>query len=103
MIYITQDFRDDYRHISNVWNVDCSDVEERYKKFMLDKADEIDLKVNPHWFDVLYHEMHNSHLTKTEYNRKSKQWKKFRKLWTKDKYIFEILKGEKLEYKDINN
>ena len=87
--------------ITGVYQVDCDDVKEQYNRFMIEKAIEINLNVNPYYLNSLDYSLHNSHLSKSEFNRKSKEWKKTRRIWNIDKFILEFLKGVKLEYKEI--
>ena len=84
--------------IIGVYQVYSDDVEKEYLKFMLQKATELNLVVNPHWLMVMNYELHNSHLTKTEYNKKSKEWVKIRRQWNIAKFICDLLNGHKLDY-----
>ena len=104
MIYIRTDYDSvcETTSIVGVYDVNCEDVEEKYKLFMLDKASEINLNVNPHWLNVLDYELHNSHLSELDFNEKCKEWKKIRRQWNIAKYITEILKGYKRQYKETS-
>lgn len=84
--------------IIGVYQVYSDNVEKEYLKFMLQKANELNLVVNTRWLMVMNYELHNSHLTKTEYNRKSKEWVKIRRQWNIAKFICECLNGYKLDY-----
>ena len=84
--------------IVGVYQVPCKNAEEQYKLFMIEKAKEINLEINPHWLNALDYTKFNSHLSKPEFNKKLKEWSKIRRKWNISKYICEILKGVKLDY-----
>lgn len=102
MIYITHKYSDisESHVINNVWEV-SDDVEKLYKEFMLSKATEIDLIINPYWYNEMNHKDNNTHLSSEEYKEKVKQWKKIRRQWNIDKYINDVLRGCKLEFKEL--
>lgn len=103
MIYITyrnSNF-DDSRTVHNVWSVKCDNVEEQYIEFMNEKAKKINIIINPHWLNIMNWQDHNNHLNIDEYSIKEKQWDKIKKQWTIDKFISEILKGNKENYCNI--
>lgn len=103
MLYITykKSVFDEDLSINNVWNVKSDDVEQKYIDFMQEKAKELNIVINPHWLNVMAHENHNPHLSMVEYKNKEKQWEKIKKQWNIDKFISEILKGTKQNYKHI--
>ena len=84
--------------IAGVYDVPCKNAEEQYKLFMLEKAKEINLEINPHWLHELDYTLHNSHLSKSDYNKKVKKWHKIRRKWNMANYMCQILKGVKLDY-----
>lgn len=84
--------------VVGVYQVGCKDVEEKYKSFMLEKAKDLNLVVNPHWLNAMDYTNNNPHLSKEEYEAKCKQWKKILRQWNVSKYICEVLKGVKLDY-----
>jgi hypothetical protein len=104
MIYIDTSYDSlcESTHIEAVYQVDDKDVVNKYKTFMLEKAKDLNLVVNPHWLNEMDYHNNNTHLTKQEYNRKCKEWKKVLRLWSVGKYIIEILNGVKLDYKYLS-
>lgn len=88
--------------IKNIWKVNINNVDEKYIQFMLEKAKEINVIINPHWLNIMNHKDHNSHLTEGEFKNKSQQWSKIRRQWNVDKFISEILKGIKEHYTESN-
>lgn len=103
MIYITHrnsNFSEGLA-INNVWNVNYQNVEERYIDFMRVKAKEIDVVINPHWLNLMNWQDHNNHLSIGEYGNKEKQWNKIKRQWNIDKFISEILKGTKENYREV--
>lgn len=97
MIYIT------YKNseIFNVWDVPCNNMEEKYIEFMLKKAKEINIIINPYWLNIMNWQDHNNHLSIGEYENKQKQWSKIKRQWNIDKFISEIIKGQKQCYRSI--
>jgi hypothetical protein len=103
MIYITKrnsNFSDSLE-IKNVWFVKDNNVEEKYIDFMLQKAKEINVVINPHWLNIMNWQDHNNHLSIGEYGNKEKQWQKIKRQWNVDKFISEKLKGVKENYKEV--
>lgn len=88
-------------HIVAVYSVICKDVSLEYKKFMIDKAQKINLNINPHWLNAMDYENNNTHLSIDDYNIKLKQWEKILRTWNIGKFICDILKGVKLNYKIV--
>ena len=106
MIYITNihenDYGEHYQYIENVWNIpDDIDVVKLYDEFINGKASEFNIVVHPKWKNVMDYDLYNSHLGKREYNNIHKGWDKFYDLWTIDKFISDMLKGEKLNYIEL--
>lgn len=103
MIYITYSNSNFHKKlvVKNVWNVKCDNVEEKYKEFMHEKAKEINAVINSHWLTIMNWQDHNNHLSILEYGNKVKQWKKIKRQWNIDKFIFEILKGRKEYYRNL--
>ena len=108
MIYILEEPYDetDYysRYVpSQVFEVeDGIDVEQQYKDYIQTLAKEgYNLVVNPHWLNVMDYELHNSHLTKSDYNRNKKAWNKLLKVYNISNFILEELGGKELEFKTI--
>jgi predicted transcriptional regulator len=103
MIYITNEYCEisDSTHILNVWEVEQSNVEELYKNFMLEKASSLGVVVNPHWFMIMNYFDHHSHLKRDEYSKLSKEWNKFKDVYTIDKFISDELKGNRLEFTNL--
>jgi len=88
----------EHHRINSVYEVSTQNVDEQYKLFMIEKAKEIDLEINPNWLNVLDYDIFNSHLTKTEFKQKTKAWHKLRKRWNITAYICEVLNGVKVDY-----
>jgi len=102
MIYITQKFQDEFHHIHNVWEVDCDNIQELYIQHMTEEASRMDLVINPYWLNPMDYLIHNSHLSKSDFNKKSKQWREFRRNFTIDHFIKDVFQGVKHEYKVIS-
>ena len=104
MIYITyrNSTFDDGSIVNNIWELSSDDVEESYKLFMAQKAEESGIVHNPHWLNIMNRENYHPDLTQEEYKQKEKAWNKVLKQWRIDRYIEEVLKGRKLEYKQIH-
>lgn len=102
MIYITHEKTfDNATVVKNVWCVKYDNVEERYIDFMHEKAKEINVLINPHWLNIMNWQDHNNHLSIGEYGNKVKQWNKIKRQWNIDKFISEILKGKKENYRSV--
>lgn len=104
MIYITiEDDHDDTGYsVSNVYEIDSDNVVEEYKLFILEQAKEMNIVINPYWLNIMNYQDHNNHLSKSEYNRKSKEWPKLRNTHTIDNYIRKQLSKKPMPYKIIN-
>lgn len=106
MIYIVEKYSDmtEHHEIDSVWEVDADDVEERYKKWMIDFATDVrKIVINPHWLNMMNHKDHHPHLSAEEYKQKEKSWEKFLNSRTIEWYIKEKLKGKRLNYKTTNS
>lgn len=104
MIYITKkycDFTEKYKP-HKVWEVDCADVENEYKLFMVSRAYELGLIISMKHLIVANYPDHHAHMFKSEYIAAEKKWNKILKQWNIDRFIADILKGKKLEFKEIN-
>lgn len=88
-------------HVSNVVEVESETLIEQYRAFIVGKAKEIGLTINPHWLNLMHYDIQEEPMTKTEYNRKCKQWKKMKKDLTIIKFAVENLGGKVLEFKSI--
>ena len=102
MIYIIEKSSDGVNFIHSVWKINCDDVETAYKEFLLKSSGEMNIVVNPHWFNVMDYMVHNSHLTEKEYKVLTKKWKKFLCAWCIDKFVEKKLKGIRINYKILN-
>jgi hypothetical protein len=104
MIYITYRNCNISRtsYINNVWEVVCEDVEKIYSSFLLARAGEKKIKINPHWGNIMNHEDHHPHLSAKEYKQKEKEWKKFLRKWNIDYFIEHGFKGQKVNFKEIH-
>jgi hypothetical protein len=103
MIYITNEYCEltDTVHIQNLWEVEQDNVEELYKEFMISKASNLGVVINPHWFNIMNHSDHHSHLKIDEYKILEKKWNKIQYKYTVDKFICDELRGRKLEFINI--
>jgi len=103
MIYITYQNTMPYEptFISNVWQIDCDDAEERWKEFMLEKANSIGLIINPHHLNAMSYEKFHSEEPYSEYAKKYKWWNKRLKENTFENYLENVLGAKKVEYKEI--
>lgn len=103
MIYIIQKTGDwdNNTYVESVYEAGCKDVKLSYNSFMAAKAEELHIVINPHHLNIMDFKRHNSHLSETEYRAKEKHWKKTLKEWDIERYISEVLKGKKLEFKNI--
>jgi hypothetical protein len=102
MIYIIEKSDEDLdTFIHSVWEVDNLDVDNEYKRFMLKKANPMGITINPHWLNIMNHKDHHSDLSEKEYKMKSKAWDKVRGEWPIEKFLEEVLGGNKLEFKRL--
>lgn len=104
MIYITKrgSGYDTTTLIEGVYSVDCIDVDNEYKLFMAGKAAAVGIIINTHHLNIMNYTHYHSHMFESEYISREKKWRKIIKKWTIDKFIVDILKGKKLEFKEIN-
>ena len=86
---------------NNVYNVDCKDVKQKYIDFMHQKANEINIVINPHWLNIMAREGHHDNLTLNEYFFKKKQWRKIQKEWNIDNFICKKSNGKKELYYNL--
>lgn len=84
--------------IKDIWEVNSEDLEQKFRSYILGKARELNLEINPHWLNVLSFELHNNHLTEEEFKAKCKLWEKRPTL---EHFIKKELKGKKLKYFDL--
>ena len=107
MIYITKKYVDRYgevdTYINNLFFIgdNSIDPKEQYNEFLLEKSKELDLVINPHWYNPMNYEDHNPHISKTSYKKKCKEWERFLLKYDIDKFIENNLGGKKLDYKEI--
>lgn len=78
-----------------------NDLEHQYKNYVKEKANEFKITINLHWLNIMNHENHHPHLTKTEYKKLEKTWNKFLKKNDFLTYVVENKLGEIIEYKKI--
>lgn len=76
MIYITYNRKYDYPLVENVYESSL-DIEKLYKKFLLKKADSLQILINNYWYNIMNYEAHKDIFTEEEYIEVSKKWKKF--------------------------
>lgn len=106
MIYIIHTYCDISEHYKthSVWEVDSLSVEEDYKSYMVGVAGEnFKIVISQHWLDIGEWTLHNWHLSAAEYKKTEKAWNKYLKEHNVEWYIEEVLKGKRLEYKNILN
>lgn len=103
MIFLLHSYCEFTEHYSDhsVWDVDVDDVKELYLDFMLSEALSFNLVVNSHYLNVMDFEKLNSHLTLEEFNKKSKEWRKYLRKYNIQWFIKEKLVGVQLEYKKV--
>lgn len=103
MMYVTyrNSCFDRRKVVNNIWNVDYEDVEQRYIEFMMERAHEINIVINPHWLNIMNWKDHNDHLSIEEYREKEQQWAKIRRQWNVDKFISEVLRGRKERFRNL--
>lgn len=102
MVYIKQKTDcDGFNYVKSVWDVDCDDVESAYKDFMIKSSEEMNIVINPHWLNVMNHDIHNSHLDEEEFKTLVKKWEGFLRDWSIEKFIEKKLDGVKIEYKTL--
>lgn len=104
MIYITYQYDDFMESLSvkNVWDISCRDNPKMaYSKFLVKKSKEFNIIINPKWFNIMNHKDNNTHLTNCDYSIKEKQWNEFLKNNSLDFFIENVLKGKKIEFKNL--
>ena len=80
MIYIIREYDDNCESYTIIGVIETDlKINKLYRNFVQEKAKEMDIVINKHWLNIANHKDHNTHLTKSEYNRKSKEWTKFLK------------------------
>ena len=84
MLYVLKN-REGYLH--SIWNSDCLDLEIKYKEFIKEEADNRNIVTNTHWLNIMNYEDWHTRLRKDEYKNKSKEWKKFLKEWTFERFL----------------
>lgn len=99
MIYVLFELGESYEcsNIQSVWEVDVN-VQDAKREFFLNAAKQRNIVINPHWFNIMNHSDHNSHLTKIEYSKVAKEWKKFLSFWNTRKFLVDILKAKEVEF-----
>jgi len=100
MIYVTYKYcpLSEANTIKDIWEVDCEDLEQKFRSYILGKARELNLEINPHWLNVLDFELHNNHLTQEEFKAKCKVWKNRPTL---KHFIKNELEGKKVKYLNL--
>ncbi len=97
MIYITHSDGS----IKNVIKSDYNDLKEQYSIFLSDKAEKLNIKINPHWFNIMNHEDHHNGLSKNEYKKLVIRWDKVLAKWSFDDFVLKKNKGKKIKFKAI--
>ena len=89
MIYLTYKYCSNWEStiINNVWESSFPDLEDSYKSFLLKKAKERDIVINPHWGNIMNYEDNNTHLKKSVYNKAVKEWTEYLKEMSFDNYV----------------
>lgn len=103
MLYIIQKYcyMSGHNVFDSAYEVESKNAYDEYKMFMLKKASELNIVVNQHWLNIMCYKPNNEHLTKQDYNRKQKQWKKIKKEFSFENFIINNLDGVKVEYNII--
>ena len=107
MIYITNthtgEWEDHYKSINFLWEIEGNpDVDSLYREFIMNKAKELDITINPKWLNIMNFENHHPHLSKNKYKQLDKQWSKILKKFTIDAFIKDELKGKTLDFVELN-
>lgn len=104
MIYITytQDEFISGHSVKNVWETIIDDAEDSYKRFIAQNAkDRFHIVINPHWLNIMNYKDYHNLLEIDDYNKKRKEWNKFLKEYSFDKYLEEIVNAKKLEFRSV--
>lgn len=102
MIYIVNRYSDflECETLDSVWSHEDVNMVEKYKSLLDEKAFEMALVINKHHSSiVMNHDLYNNHLSRREFNMKSKQWLKFLDDMTFEVYLKEN-GATKLEFKE---
>jgi len=63
----------------------------------------VDIVINNYWLNIMNYEDHNTHLSKSQYNKKSKEWTKFLKQNTLKKFVKSELGLSTKEFETLSN
>ncbi len=88
-------------NIIGVYQVNCDDVDERYKNFMINKAKNLGIVINPYWLNIMDKDLYHYDMSLKEYKRREKEWSHILNKITIGYFIIKILGGSKLKYKEI--
>jgi hypothetical protein len=80
MVYIIREYDDNCESYTIIGVIETDlKINKLYSDFVQEKAKEMDIVINPDWLNIANHQDHNTHLTKSQYNKKDKDWTKFLK------------------------
>jgi len=74
-----------------------SKVKKKYKWYILKIADKHNVVINPHWYNVMDHKLHNSHLSEEEFKKIDKKWDKVLKQHSFAFFAANVLKLEEIK------
>ena len=100
MIYITYNRKYDYPLVENVYESSL-DIVKLYKKFLLKKADSLQILINNYWYNIMNFEIHKDIFDLEEYKKVSKEWNKFLEKNDMDFFIQKKLKISPLKFKNL--
>ena len=103
MIYVvekedtkTQDF-----NVISIWYSKHDDLKDRYKQFMLNMAKDINVIINPYYYNMMDCKIYHPHLSEEEYLIKQEEWNSLIETWTFSHFICKFKLAEKLDHKYI--
>lgn len=104
MIYIISDYDPfpETSYIAAVIDTDV-DIEGEYKKFIHKEAENREIVINKHWYNMMNHEDYHVNLTDLQYKNKNKMWIKFLKKNTLLTFVKNKLNLPTNEYKQVFN
>ena len=84
MLYVLKN-KDGELH--SIWSSDCLDLEFKYKGFIKEQAVNRNIEINPNWLSIMNYDDWHTHLDRDDYRFQSKEWNKFLKVWTFEKFL----------------
>ena len=84
MLYVLKN-KDGELH--SIWSSDCLDLEFKYKKYIKGEAIKRNIEINPNWLNIMNYNYEHTHLKWYDYRLQCKEWDKFLKVWTFEKFL----------------